>query len=874
MTLSVGTCLGPYEVVGKLGAGGMGEVYRARDSRLKREVALKILPAELQQDGKFKQRFEREAQTISLLQHPNVCTLYDVGSEGDIDYLVMELLQGETLEARLRRGPLPAANVLEIGAEIAEAVAAAHDRGVVHRDLKPGNVMLTEAGSKVLDFGLAIERPTLDSAVATQAVTAQAITDEGTVLGTMPYMAPEQVEGNSADSRTDIWALGCIVYEMVTGERPFHGDTEAGLIGAILKDEVRPPSRKQPLSPPSLDSVVKRCLEKAPDRRWQSAADLAYELRTLGEEPTRAPDGLYKNRWWVLAALLVLLVVGVGWLTGRKPKGDATAASSVANEPLMLVVLPFENLGPDEQAFFAAGMADEITNRLSKLGTLAVISSSSAVQFANAGTTIEELANEGIHYLVSGSVLWAGDRVRITPELVRTADETRLWGERYDEVITVENLIDVQAEIAEQVSRELDLKLLASLGRSRPTSNMEAYTAYLRGLEAESRPGWEFEDGRDAVDMFRRAVELDPEFTLAWSKLSESHAHIFDRGYDRSPERAAAARRAIERAVSLEPDLPETRRALGRFYYDVERDYEKALPEMEAAFEKFPNDGKMMAEIGWINARRDGGFEKLVDLCEKAANLDPSSSDRAFSLGLALMQARQYERADQTLLRAVALSPDNRTAGGLRFWNARLWKGWEGWEEMVREQPMMDPQGDYWWFWYHVRRRDWQGAQREVDLMRAEGPIDQSMYVPRDLFQAWLHSALDEHELARASYESARVRLESLLEERPEDYRLEHSLAFVYAGLGDKSQAIRHAERNVALLPVSEDALEGPTRLWGLAMVYARLGDAEAASDVMARVFSLPGQLSVALMESDPHFDGIREHPRYLEVVEAFRLGE
>jgi serine/threonine protein kinase len=283
MALPAGTRLGPYEVLTQLGAGGMGEVYKAHDTRLGRDVPIKVLPAHLSTSPEVRARFEREARAISQLNHPHICSLHDIGRQDDIDYLVMEYLEGETLAVRLTKGPLPLAEVLRHGIEIANALDCAHRSGIVHRDLKPGNVMLTKGGAKLMDFGLA--RPTRLSPVAgalSESPTgSRPITAEGTIVGTFQYMAPEQLEGKDADARTDLWALGCVLYEMATGKRAFEGTSQASLIAASLEDHPRPISELQPLSPPALERIVKRCLEEDPGERFQSAADLAFDLEGM-----------------------------------------------------------------------------------------------------------------------------------------------------------------------------------------------------------------------------------------------------------------------------------------------------------------------------------------------------------------------------------------------------------------------------------------------------------------------------------------------------------------------------------------------------------------------------------------------------------------
>jgi len=329
MTLAAGTRLGPYEIVSPLGAGGMGEVYRARDTRLERTVAIKVLPTHLSSTPESRQRFEREAKTISQLSHPHICALHDVGREGETDYLVMEYLEGETLAERLAKGPLPIDQTLRFGIQIADALDKAHRQGIVHRDLKPGNVMITRSGVKLLDFGLAKAlspaRSTFDlTSLPTQA---EPVTREGTLLGTFQYMAPEQLEGKEADARTDIFAFGCCLYEMATGKKSFSGATQASLISSILRDESPPISQVQPMTPPALDRIVKKCLAKDPEDRWQNAADLASELKWIAEGGSAAglPAPAVVRRksrellaWGIIAVLCVALAAALAFGVRRR----------------------------------------------------------------------------------------------------------------------------------------------------------------------------------------------------------------------------------------------------------------------------------------------------------------------------------------------------------------------------------------------------------------------------------------------------------------------------------------------------------------------------------------------------------------------------
>ena len=337
MTLSTGTKLGPYEILSPLGAGGMGEVYRARDTRLGRDVAIKVLPQHLSTNSEVRARFEREARTVSSLNHPSICVLYDVGRSGDIDYLVMELVDGETLANRITRGPLPSGEVLKIGAQIAEALDRAHRAGVVHRDLKPGNVMLAKSGAKLMDFGLAravglAATAGSGASLLTQSPTiAQPLTAEGTIIGTFQYMAPEQLEGKDTDERSDIWALGCVLYEMATGLRAFEGKSQASLIATIMHTDPRPLREIAPASPPALDRLIRECLAKDPDERRQNAGDIRRELNRIargdGDTPAAATATTHSRstRWIVVATMVGIIGATIGYLAGHR--GERTAAS-------------------------------------------------------------------------------------------------------------------------------------------------------------------------------------------------------------------------------------------------------------------------------------------------------------------------------------------------------------------------------------------------------------------------------------------------------------------------------------------------------------------------------------------------------------------
>jgi len=409
----------------------MGEVYKARDTRLDRTVAIKVLPSHLSENPDRKARFDREARAISRLTHPHICTLHDVGHEGGVDYLVMECLEGETLADRLRQGPLPTDPRLKIGIQIGEGLEWAHHEGIIHRDLKPANVMLTKTGAKLLDFGVAKAggESDPDGSEAPTRTADPSLTDPGTVMGTLPYMAPEQLEGKKADARTDIFAFGVILYEMATGKKPFMGASKASLIGSILKDEPAPITGLTPMAPPALDRLIRQCLEKDPEERWHSVHDVVKELKWI-LDGTKAPvtpgSGTTlvvrpKGKAWLIAGVAIAALVAT--VMALHPWRKGTGPVSGPTGPKRIAVLPFENQGTPETDYFAEGMSDEVRGKLASLPGFAVVASTTSSQYKKTTKPIEQVARElDVRYLVVGKVRWekaSGEgRVQVIPELI------------------------------------------------------------------------------------------------------------------------------------------------------------------------------------------------------------------------------------------------------------------------------------------------------------------------------------------------------------------------------------------------------------------------------------------------------------------------
>jgi len=838
MTLLKGHRLGAYEIVGLLGSGGMGEVYRAKDTRLGREIALKILPQALAQDPDRRQRFEREARAAAGVNHPNIVTLHSVEEADGVLFLTMELVEGESLRQHLTSTGLPIERLLDLAIPITEAVHAAHRQGITHRDLKPENIMVTPSGwVKVLDFGLAkLTQPNfLEPPGMTQAATFA--TTEGP-KGTVVYMSPEQAEGKQLDQRTDIFSLGVILYEMATGRRPFQGESTASTLSAILRDTPRSVADVRRELPSHLNRIIQRCLVKDPDRRYQTALDLRNELELLWEE-LHVPS----------------------------------APSPIkAGGPKRIVVLPFENLGAADDAFFSAGMTEEITSRLAAVSSLAVLSRTTAVQFDRTGKTLRQIGQDlGVEYVLEGTVRWAkkGDavRVRVTPQLIRVSDDSHLWADRYDR--DLDDIFEVQSEIAERVVKELGVSLLEperQAVQARPTENMEAYQAYLRGLDHGSRPDYSAENFNNAVRMFEQAVELDPSFALAHAKLAYFHAQMHFFGYDRSEERLKKAKQSAERALELDPRLPEARRALGKYYYVGPRDYVAAIREFEIAREQMPNQADVIVDIA-AAYRRLGNFEKAIELFQQAATLEPQNSSPHFEIGVSLGYLRRHEEAEAAFQKSLAVAPDQWMARSMVASNRM--RGW-GDIESARQQLVtanairyqFTPQEGS-WFMLGLYDRNYLPIFTWVDNWTSDVSESQFSVMAADQARAISYQLMGDSETAQKCYTRALERLRLEMAKRPTDHRLHVALGHVLAGLGDKDGAIREGEEGLRLMPIARDAMVGPLVEQELALICAQTGNGERALDHLEQLIHIPSWLTVHTLRLDPRWDPIRDHPRF-----------
>lgn len=653
--LTPGAKLGDYEVQRLIGSGGMGEVYRARDTRLGREVAIKVLPGFSSQDVERLRRFEQEARSAAALNHPNILAVYQMGTYDGAPYLVSELLEGGTLRELLVRGPLPVRRLIGYGVQMARGLTAAHEKGITHRDLKPENLFVTKDGQvKILDFGLAklTQRLTI-SDQDTPTLSAQ--TEPGMVMGTVGYMAPEQVRGQTADHRADIFALGAILYEMLTGKRAFQKPTSAETMTAILNEDPPSISHFTTSIPPALQRVVHRCLEKNPAQRFQSASDLAFALDALSDSGStrELPDettGL--RRGWIIASAIALAVIVTVLIllpaSVNRWRDRLFAWTSSGSKPQIrsLAVLPLQNLSGDPaQDYFADGMTEQLTANLGQIGALRVISRTSAMHYKHTQKTLPEIAHElNVDAVVEGSVERAGDNVRITAQLIEASTDRHLWARTYDR--DLQNVLLLQGDVAQAIANEVRVNLTPQEQRQLATArqvNPRAHELYLRGLFDLRKGSPESID--QAIGEFQQAIAQDPNEALAYSGLADAYydqTSILRAPLEVMPKAKAAAVRAIE----LDDSLAEAHASLGYVQLNFDWDWPGAEREFKHALELNPNLPR--AHTGYAHylltlRRTEEASREFI----RADAIDPFSGQSHINKAYLLFQARRYQDAIQ-----------------------------------------------------------------------------------------------------------------------------------------------------------------------------------------------------------------------------------
>ncbi len=650
----IGSRLGQFEVVEKIGAGGMGVVYRAHDHRLRRDVAIKLLPEGLLQDEAARRRFRREAHALSRLNHPNVETVHAFDTQGDVDFLVLELVPGITLDEMLAGGARPENELVELGIQLARGLAAAHERGVIHLDLKPANLKLTPDGRlKILDFGLArLARNPQETG------TASLTTESHYLAGTLAYMAPELFTGQTPDARTDLYAAGAVLYELASGRRAFDKPFTAEMIYAIVNLAPRPLREANPGISPPLESVITKAMQRNPMLRHASASELATDLERLrgtgssSPSPRRRRFGFTPSPVAFGWLLVVALAVTSLMLWSHRERGARPGAVTA------LAVLPFENLSRDPaQEFFADGMTDELITSLANLQGVGVIARGSVIQYKGTHERLDRIARElHVDAVVEGSVLRAGDEVRISVRLIRPRDDRTLWADSYRR--PMRDVLGLQSEVSQAIVDRIHIQLRPHERRRLAVSRAvdpQAYEAYLRG-----RLAWELgsaEGFRKALEYFGEAIRLDPAYAPSYAGLANAYSGLSG---PTMPEDEAMprARAAATRALELDSTLGEAHAALGWVAMSYYWDWKTADREFRRAVELSPNSSSVWLWYGFY-LRRVGQSDRDREATQKARTLDPHSSFAAQQSGWVEYFARRYDAGVREFRAQLKVQPES-----------------------------------------------------------------------------------------------------------------------------------------------------------------------------------------------------------------------
>jgi TolB-like protein/tRNA A-37 threonylcarbamoyl transferase component Bud32/Tfp pilus assembly protein PilF len=878
----IGKTISHYKILEKLGEGGMGVVYKAEDTKLKRVVALKFLHPELTRDDDAKARFVHEAQAAASLNHPNICTVYEIDEYEGQSFIAIEFLEGKELKDRIAKGPLPIDDALSIVTAVGEGLREAHEKGIVHRDVKPGNIMLTTRGqAKLLDFGLA------------RLGELSKITKTDTTLGTAAYMSPEQASSKEVDRRTDIWSLGVILYELVAGDRPFTGQYEAAVVHSILHDEPEPLTSRRSNVPLELERVVQKALAKNASERYPHVEDMLVDLRALQSSvgtgrvhPEVARRSIGRQAFIVGAVIVAAAAIAFFAIQRLRAPGAPPPDEASMEHRKMIAVLPFENLGAPEDEYFANGTTDAITARLAGVSGLGVIARQSAIQYKNTTKPIRQIGKElGVDYILEGTVQREkpGDptsRVRVIPQLVRVSDETNVWAETYDE--SMAEVFRVQSDIAERVAARLDVTLLDPERRAlekRPTENLAAYEAYLQGLSSYDRRS--IADAEISVQRFQKAVSLDPRFAEAWAWLALAYEDLYW-GYDR-PGTLALETEAAKRAEELAPDLPETHLALGNVAY-ANREFDRALVHFERAYQLRPG-GDASKFIGFT-LRRMGKWQEALNHFEAARALQPHDFNLYMDgLGFTLASMRRFDEGEQAEDQAILIAADLSFAylfkAHIRIArNGDVGGAKQAMQEMSRRANLSEAaesevgQGLEFTTELRVLPETWSAVFDAFEAGRIEyfRKLQPAMIASTHLSRAMIIDVEKGRPSAAARYDSARVCYERIIRSNPQSayVALYHAgLGVAYAGLGRKADAIHEGEQALEMIPLSKDAVVGEQLLRYLSEIYVMCGEYEKAIDKIEILRSVPGYVTPASLRVDPLWNPIRDNPRFRRLVEG-----
>jgi serine/threonine protein kinase/Flp pilus assembly protein TadD len=872
---------GRYTLIRILGQGGMGIVWLARDQELEREVALKFLPDLMIQDRAVIDQLKRETKRCLELTHPHIVRIYDFVHNERSGCISMEYVDGETLAGLRCQKEQKVFEPLELSAwigQLCDALDYAHNRArIIHRDLKPANLMVNQRGElKVSDFGIA--RSLGDSM--------SVITMAGGRSGTLSYMSPQQLAGERGTHLDDIYSLGATLYDLLTSKPPFY----SGNIDRQIHERVAPPMterRKEfniepALVPPVWEEVVAACLAKDPAKRPQAAAEVAQRLQLASPQTkpvTTVSATGPKNKVLLGAAAAALLFLALaGWYFGLLERHTKPAAAESSRRQSQraevpeksIAVLPLENLSDEkENAYFADGIQDDLLSNLSKIKNLKVISRTSVMQYKSGITrNLKEIAQQpGVSNVVEGSVRRSGNRVRVSVQLIDALTDRHIWVQNYDR--TLADSLALQGELATEIAAAVGATLSPqekARVAAKPTNNTAAYDAYLRGRALMGASAFDRSTLESAIRSYQEAVKLDPNFVLAWAYLSYRQSDYYWVGFDRTPARLAAAKDALDRALALNPNLPETRLALGYYRYYGERDFTGGLAEFQQAEKGLPNNADVNRAIGVIQ-RRLGHWDEAIASLRRAVELDPRNVEVSDVLATTYIVVRRFPEALSIADGVLAWEPTNTDAlwaKALVFWSTGDLKA----VEPLLANPGTDPRMRGMQALYERR---YAAATEIFSKALADKPDDREK--PLLLTLGLSQQRAGDVAAARANYQQAaqhfQRQLDKVARDSFQEADLHGDLGLAYAGLGEATSAIAEGQKAMALHPTSKDPFEGPGQEETMASIYALLGDADHAIPILKRLLQIPygGSITPALLRLDPIWDQIRNDPRFQKLA-------
>jgi TolB-like protein/Tfp pilus assembly protein PilF/predicted Ser/Thr protein kinase len=865
--------LGDYELLEEVGRGGQGVVFRARQKSLDRIVALKVISLGQWASKAHLKRFRLEAEAAAKLEHPGIVPIHEVGERDGSCYFSMKFVEGGQLDEVVRRTPISIRPAAELIAKLARTVHYAHEHGILHRDIKPGNILLDAKGDPHLtDFGLA--RLVESESSVTQTLD---------VLGTPSYMAPEQAVGNNAavSSVTDVYGLGAVLYQLLTGQPPFAGGATYETIKLLLDTEPRQPRLLNPKIDRDLSTICLKCLEKDPKLRYSSALALAEDLECwLKHEPIQARHTgvIARARKWVrrnptstlLAASLVALIAAVGWNVWKSDLIHRSLTTGIA-------VLPFENLSEqrEDAAAFVDGVQDDILTKLARIADLKVISRSSVMEYRDK-RNVRRIGNDlRVSHVLEGSVRRTGTRFHMNAQLIDTRTDTHVWVEQYDRDLN--DLFAIQSEIAQKIAGQLHAKIspaekLAIERKS--TGDLLAFELYSRAMSlTPTFRGGGADSGQQAIDLLNGAVARDPSFLEAYCQLALAHDQLYFFGFDHTPARLASAEVAIQEAFRIRPNAGEAHLARAQHLYNGYLDYDGALAELEVARQTLPNHPRIFRLTAYIQ-RRQGHWEESTRNLERALELDPRNVNTLESIADSYAYLRRYAEQKSKLDRILAIEPNDvqvkaDRAGVELDWKADTRPLHQLIDEIRATSPAAVPKIVPFWLTCALAERD-PAAAKEALLAADESSLGtDAVLFPRAFFEGVIARMTNDEHKAQSAFAAARSEQEKIVQAQPDYGPTWCVLGVIDAALGRKEEALREGRHAVELLPVEKDSVNGLHMIAYLAMTAAWVGEKDLACEQLATAVRGPSGLDLTYggLKLMSLWDPLRGEPCFEKIV-------